>query len=57
MKRQKKKTLSEKKRRKLSAAYLDGGGDSQYARKHAYCSKHGVWGFEVAEPKPWKKAD
>ena len=57
MKRQKRKTLSEKKRRKLSASYRDGGGDSQYARKHAYCSKHGVWGFEIAEPKPWKKAD
>ena len=57
MKRRKKKTLSEKKRRKLNASYKAGGGDSQYARKYAYCFKHGVWGFEVGEPKPWKKAD
>ena len=30
------------------------GGKSRYARKRAYCRKHGVWGFDVPEPKPWK---
>lgn len=28
-------------------------GNSRYARKAAYCHKHGVWGFEVPNPKPW----
>ena len=58
MKRSKrqKMTLSEKKKRKVTAKYLEGGGGkSKYARKHAYCSKHGVWGFEVPFPKPWQK--
>jgi hypothetical protein len=32
------------------------GGESDYARKRDYCNKHGVWGFEVPEPKPWKKS-
>lgn len=41
---------------KLSKKYLEGGGDSNYARKKAYCRKNGVWGFEVPEPKPWKKS-
>jgi hypothetical protein len=30
--------------------------DSNYGRKKAYCAAHGVWGWEVPEPKPWKKA-
>lgn len=47
---------NQKKRRKETAAYLAGGGESQYARKKAYCHKNGVWGFEVPEPKPWRKA-
>jgi hypothetical protein len=44
---------------KRSAAYKAGGnkkGTSNYARKRAYCVKHGVWGFEVPIPKPWKRA-
>ena len=45
-----------KKRRKNTAAYKEGGGESQYALKKAYCHKNGVWGFEVPEPKPWKKS-
>lgn len=28
---------------------------SNYARKHAYLSRHALWGFEVPEPKPWKR--
>ncbi len=50
------KKESERKAFKRSANYLDGGGESNYARKKAYCHKHGVWGFEVPIPKPWKRA-
>lgn len=32
------------------------GGASNYARKRAWCLKHGVWGFEVPNPKPWRSA-
>jgi hypothetical protein len=39
-----------------SKAYKEGGGESRYAKKHKYCIKNGVWGFEVPEPKPWKGA-
>lgn len=35
---------------------MKGDGDSQYARKRAFCLKNGVWGFEVLPPKPWKRA-
>lgn len=28
---------------------------SNYSRKHAYLARHGLWGFEVPEPKPWRK--
>jgi hypothetical protein len=34
----------------------DAKPQSNYARKHSYLSRNGLWGFEVAEPKPWKKA-
>ena len=30
------------------------GGKSNYARKREWCAKHGVFGFEVKPPKPWK---
>ena len=56
MKRNKVQTLSDKRRRKMTAGYKQGGGDSMYARKRAYCLKNGVWVFEVPDPKPWKKA-
>jgi hypothetical protein len=29
--------------------------DSNYSRKSDWTSRNGVWGFEVPEPKPWKK--
>jgi hypothetical protein len=32
-----------------------GKGRSNYGRKEAYLNKHGLWGFEVPEPKPWRK--
>lgn len=44
---------SERKAYKRSGAYTEGGGESRYAKKRAYCHKHGVWGFEVLPPKPW----
>jgi endonuclease YncB( thermonuclease family) len=56
MKRVRRTTLSDKKRMKNTAQYKAGGGESQYALKKAYCQKNGVWGFEVPEPKPWKKS-
>jgi hypothetical protein len=40
MKRKKTSILSEKKRLKLSKKYIEGGGESKYARKRAYCLKH-----------------
>lgn len=30
------------------------GGSSRYARKARWCTKNGVWGWEVPEPKPWR---
>jgi hypothetical protein len=29
-------------------------GDSKYARKRRYLKRHGLFGFQVPEPKPWK---
>jgi hypothetical protein len=29
-------------------------GESTYARKKKFCDRHGVYGFQVPEPKPWK---
>jgi endonuclease YncB( thermonuclease family) len=55
-KSQKRKKINERKKHKHTATYKAGGGESQYARKKAYCHKNGVWGFDVPEPKPWKKA-
>jgi hypothetical protein len=33
----------------------NGSGDSNYARKRDWCRRNGKWGFEVSEPKPWKR--
>lgn len=30
------------------------GGNSNYARKKSYLASNGGFGFEYAEPKPWK---
>ncbi len=32
-----------------------GGGQSNYARKFAWLNSNGLWGFEVPDPKPWRK--
>jgi len=55
-KRRQKIKEDQKKARKLTARYLAGGGESNYARKRKYCIKNGVWGWEVLAPKPWKKS-
>ena len=54
MKRSKRKSGATDKTHRVSSNYTKEGGDSKYARKRAWCHKHGVWGFEVREPKPWK---
>ncbi len=30
------------------------GGASKYAKKAVWLNTHGVFGFEVASPKPWR---
>lgn len=52
----KKKTLTDKKKLKMGSKYRGGGGDSRYARKRKYLARRGLWGWEVPEPKPWKRA-
>lgn len=37
-----------------AANHWRGSGDSRYARKSAWLARHGKWGWEVPEPKPWK---
>lgn len=44
----------EMKKVRKEAAMLRPGGKSNYARKYAYLVAHGGWGFDYAEPKPWK---
>lgn len=29
-------------------------GKSKYARKRQWLTSHGMWGFDVPSPKPWK---
>lgn len=48
-----KKMHAEKKMRK-AAAMRSPGFVSNYGKKHAYLTHHGLWGFDVPEPKPWK---
>jgi hypothetical protein len=54
MKRAKKTTLVEKRATIKARGMKNPSGNSKYGRKHAYCVKNKVWGFEVPEPKPWK---
>lgn len=46
--------LGAKKVRK-EAAMKHPGGSSRYGRKVKWCQSHGVFGFQVPEPKPWNK--
>ncbi len=50
--KQRKKDQAKKLKRR-TAQYLQGGGDSTYARKKKWLAKNGLWGFEVPHPKPW----
>ncbi len=43
------------KRARKKAKMETPGEESNYARKERYCSKHGVWGFEIPEPKLWRR--
>jgi hypothetical protein len=54
MKRNRAKQLSRK--RATKAQRMKPGAQSNYARKRAWCDKHGVWGWEVPEPKPWRSS-
>lgn len=31
------------------------GGESDYSRKHRWLARSALWGWEVSEPKPWKR--
>ena len=46
--------IQRKKQLKKTETYLQGGGESRYARKCDYLKKEGLWGFQAGEPKPWK---
>jgi hypothetical protein len=52
--KRKKTSLREKKASIKERGQNNPGGNSKYGRKHAYCAKNKVWGFDVPEPKPWK---
>lgn len=56
----KRRTKRHEQRAKRRAAREAGmrrpGGKSMYARKRDYCHSHGVFGFEVATPKPWRSS-
>lgn len=47
-----KRILAEKQRKK-GEKYLEGRGESRYARKRRWLDREGKWGWEVPEPKPW----
>ena len=44
--------LQKQSRKKAS---MNSHGTSRYARKASYCASHGVWGWQIPEPKPWGK--
>jgi len=57
-KRRTKKLKERQKKASERAKRMDNpSGESNYGRKHAYCFRHGLWGFDVRAPKPWKRAD
>jgi hypothetical protein len=48
------KKMQEQSKEARKAAMLNAGGKSRYARKATYLDKHGLFGFQVSDPKPWK---
>lgn len=55
--RNEKKAKRATKRAAKAAAMKNPGFKSKYAIKHRWLSRHGLWGWEVPEPKPWKTGD
>lgn len=55
-KRSSKRTNERAKRRAQRAAgQKRPGGESAYARKRDWLTTHGMWGFDVPHPKPWRR--
>ena len=54
MKRNKRARALAAKRAWKAARVGHAEGTSRYARKYKYLHVHGLWGFEVPEPKPWR---
>lgn len=50
-----KKILEEKRKRKGNI--LKASGTSNYAQKRKWLDRHGLFGFQVGFPKPWKTSD
>jgi hypothetical protein len=46
--------LAKKKQKHKMARANKPKGKSKYAKKKQYLHSNSLWGFEVAEPKPWK---
>jgi hypothetical protein len=46
------KILEEK--RKRQQAKQNPSGESKYGKKKKYLDRHGFYGYQVPEPKPWK---
>jgi hypothetical protein len=34
-------------------AMMHPSGESKYGRKKKYCDNHGLFGFQIPDPKPW----
>jgi len=55
MKGKQRKRIAIKKLHRKNERYLTGGKKSRYARKADWLRTNGgEWGFNVAEPKPWR---
>lgn len=56
----KRRTTRATKRAQLRAAKQAGmkrpGGKSKYGRKSEWLHSHGMWGFDVPHPKPWRSS-
>lgn len=54
MKSKKREEVLQKKRAAKKAKMANPGFMSKYARKKSYLASVGLFGFQVADPKPWK---
>jgi len=57
MKSERRKKILAKKKDAKRKRYAREGHVSDYARRRDFCRKNGVWGFQVSEPKPWKRSE